>query len=73
MTTSGAADYRFLPIRVSSIVAVMSGLAPAAGMLRRDGSLQRDGKNGPEKREQKQESCGQTLHCFPVKQNPKLG
>jgi len=53
-------------------VAVMSALPPTAGMLRRDRGLQRDGKDGPEKREQQQESCDQALHGSPVNQNPKV-
>jgi len=61
-----------LPIGISSIVAVMSALPPTAGMLRRDRGLQRDGKDGPEKREQQQESCDQALHGSPVNQNPKV-
>jgi hypothetical protein len=40
-----------LRIRISSIVTVMGGLPPAAGMLRRGRSLQRGRKNRSDKRE----------------------
>jgi hypothetical protein len=72
MAASGAADYMLLRIRISSIVTVMGGLPPAAGMLWRGRSLQRSRKNRSDKREQQQESGGQTLHYFLVNQNPKL-
>ena len=72
MAASGAADYMLLRIRVSSIVTVMGGLPPAASMLWRSRSLQRSRKNCSDKREQQQDSGGQTLHCFLVNQNPKL-
>lgn len=72
MAASGAADYMLLRFRIGSIVTVMRGLPPAAGMLWRSRSLQRGRKNRSDEREQQQESGGQTLHHFPVNQNPKL-
>ena len=72
MAASGAADYMLVRIRISRIVTVMRGLPPAAGMLRRSRSLQRGRKNRSDKREQQQDFGGQTLHLFPVNQNPKL-
>jgi hypothetical protein len=41
-------------------------------MLWRSRSLQHGRKNRSDKCEQKQKSGGQTLHYFPVNQNPKL-
>jgi hypothetical protein len=51
MAAPGAADYGILWIRISSLVTVMRGLPPAAGMLRRSRSLQRGRKNCSDNRE----------------------
>lgn len=51
MAASGAADGRLCWVAVGGVVAVMRGLAPTAGALRRDRGLQRSRQNRSDERE----------------------